>query len=347
MIQIAHRPDSPEVLTSNKVENTRKKIEQKIKNKQSVKSTDFKAHWKEKDVKDLIYYHQNGKCCYCERKRDRSMEMTVEHFRPKSSVQENKDHSGYWWLAYEWDNLFLTCLSCNNKKGDKFPLLDEKRRSKHPGDSLSNEEPYMINPIDENPEDYIGFDWDSTNLLVKAVGLDKNNRGAKVVNELTAINSQSVIEERAQNLETIRTIANLCIWSKLQENKLIFEKIKELIAKYTKNDMQFSGFYRAFFQKNGLGEYISNTKIKDQATEKSLVDGIEQLKEKISKLSLSDSDKNKVVQHIQKLENYVTKPEKTNATIFKATLEVIANLIQGAAGGALFEIIKQLNNMIS
>ena len=37
--------------------------------------------------RSLIACH-NGKCCYCERKRDR-VEIDVEHFRPKGAVTEN------------------------------------------------------------------------------------------------------------------------------------------------------------------------------------------------------------------------------------------------------------------
>jgi len=65
-------------------------------------------------------------CAYCSRQLERYDELEVEHFRPKNNVADDPTHGGYWWLAYEFDNYFLGCRTCNatSTKGSKFPLLD-------------------------------------------------------------------------------------------------------------------------------------------------------------------------------------------------------------------------------
>src|SRR5574342_650759 len=45
----------------------------------------------------------NGKCWYSE-SRNPTADKNVDHFRPKNRVEEDSDHEGYWWLAFQWRN---------------------------------------------------------------------------------------------------------------------------------------------------------------------------------------------------------------------------------------------------
>lgn len=101
--------------------------------------------------------HHNGKCCYCERKRDIKLERDVEHYRPKKNVKDVAGSNGYWWLAYDWENILIACKTCNSiYKGTKFPLLDNTTRVNTEGD-VSTELTALINPAIENPEPYISY----------------------------------------------------------------------------------------------------------------------------------------------------------------------------------------------
>ncbi len=66
----------------------------------------FNERYKYEDIKEKLINIYNDKCAYCESKERR---LQVEHFRPKSK---------YYWLAYSWDNLLLSCSACNSKKSD-------------------------------------------------------------------------------------------------------------------------------------------------------------------------------------------------------------------------------------
>lgn len=77
------------------------------------KSRNYDNRYKTDDIKTALNGIYHGKCAFCETK---SESMHVEHFRPK--------RGGYYWLAYSWDNLLLSCPTCNTNKGDEFPLAE-------------------------------------------------------------------------------------------------------------------------------------------------------------------------------------------------------------------------------
>ena len=83
-------------------------------------------------------------------------------FRPKLGAigKDRKDKSPdhYWWLAYEWENLYRSCRPCNFYKATKFPVdgprgqlrgtLDELRRT---------EKPFLLDPCIDDPEEHLAF----------------------------------------------------------------------------------------------------------------------------------------------------------------------------------------------
>lgn len=125
------------------------------------------------NIKNKIYGHhtvksklkaaQNNKCCFCE--KDLSDEYgAIEHFRPKGgyhSIRGTKiKKPGYYWLAYDWKNLYFSCSGCNSKsgKGNLFPLQDELARAKSHCDDYRRETPLLLNPGGrKNPKNHIVF----------------------------------------------------------------------------------------------------------------------------------------------------------------------------------------------
>lgn len=110
-----------------------------------------------KSVKAQLLLDQNNKCCFCE---DIAIESSdVEHFRPKGKVTGAPEHPGYYWLAYEWENLLGCCSTCNSRaKNFLFPLADpSKRVDSHLGD-IAHEEPLFIHPVHDEPTQHLWFD---------------------------------------------------------------------------------------------------------------------------------------------------------------------------------------------
>src|SRR6476661_10679447 len=95
-------------------------------------SKDFNSGiYGDKEVKETLIAVQDYKCCFCESKIGHIAYGDVEHYRPKAGwVQDEEpiNKPGYYWLAYEWDNLLLSCEKCNQRyKKNYFPLANNSR----------------------------------------------------------------------------------------------------------------------------------------------------------------------------------------------------------------------------
>lgn len=205
----------------------------------------FNTLWSASEVKEFLYESQHHKCCYCERNRDKK-EFDVEHFRPKGKVKEaEKTHPGYWWLAYDWENLLIACKTCNQKKSTHFPLKDEKNRAYPEDTDLGKEEPILINPLKENPELFIDYDLRETKLMVKAIG--RCERGEKTVNKLTGINAGEVMLGRADKLKDYRMIRHLL----RNGGNELYPAANKRLRQYVSPTSEFSGFAKFYFRKEG------------------------------------------------------------------------------------------------
>ena len=241
----------------NRLDERREKELQKIRKAvKSGKSYRFETLWSDRKVKKFLHRSQHGKCCYCERKRDEKRDSDVEHFRPKARVEGAGNHLGYWWLAYNWENLLIACKTCNEEyKKSKFPLKDESKRAYTEKSDIDKEEPIMINPLKEDPELLINYDFlaeadFSGKPMVKAVG--KCMRSKKTVDGLTGINDENVMLERADKLEYYETlvIAELALRELERADKLkyIDKRVRDCVSSRS----EFSGFARFYFRKKGF-----------------------------------------------------------------------------------------------
>jgi len=114
---------------------------------------------------ELFFY----KCAYCEMIIE---DCDVEHYRPKGRVRESEHHTGYYWLAYTWSNLYPACPKCNREykergthgdsrlgdtmgKADSFPLLDESTRA-YLGE-VSGEERALLDPAQDDPASHLDY----------------------------------------------------------------------------------------------------------------------------------------------------------------------------------------------
>lgn len=142
------------------------------------------------DLKKLY----NDKCGYCEKSIVDEREP-IEHYRPK------KGKTPYFWLAYSWDNLLLSCDKCNSHKGSRFPIENEQNRIK--SDNLSfdilhnqiskytkTEKPLIINPEQETVESLaqmLTFDLHSAEIKAK-----NNNHKMKITIDFCGLNRSTL-----------------------------------------------------------------------------------------------------------------------------------------------------------
>lgn len=129
----------------------------------ALKSSDFDGDvYGSTAVKAALWTMQHHKCCFCEHAYERKF-STVEHFRPKTRVRRSRSSSnkdlGYWWLGYEFENLYFCCSNCNTPKSDYFPLaagataLVARELASH-----ALEDALILDPGRDEPEDHLTFE---------------------------------------------------------------------------------------------------------------------------------------------------------------------------------------------
>jgi uncharacterized protein (TIGR02646 family) len=208
----------------------------------------------------VLWKMQHKKCCYCERYRDVARESDIEHFRPKADVEGSKS-GGYWWLAYEWNNLFFSCRYCNQEhKRTRFPLAKGKRRAQKQEDDLSREGALLVNPADEDPSYFIGFDMaDGGGVLVKPFGRDKAGRGDATI-EILGLDRLRLNVERGERLSHLRNIGAMMQIGLYGGSDATIRTAAQMIKDETAPAREFAALAREYFATLGFGEYVSKDK---------------------------------------------------------------------------------------
>lgn len=160
-----------------------------------------------REVKDALATVQHGKCCFCESKVQHISYGDVEHFRPKAGWSQDEADDlhkpGYFWLAYAWSNLFLCCQLCNQRfKRNLFPLVDPSQRADPTIRDISAEQPVMLNPSIDDPEEHIGFRDE--------IAYGKTDRGEHTI-DLLGLNREAMVEHRREALARVQRILELLI----------------------------------------------------------------------------------------------------------------------------------------
>ncbi len=162
---------------------------------------------------ELMFY---GKCAFCESYIQNVDFGDIEHFKPKSKFPE---------LAVEWNNLLLACKKCNgaDQKGDKWPTVEE-------GGPL-------INPCDENPEDFFEFEFDEETLIT--IVKPKNTR-AKTSESIYGLNKHSLLGDRNKYIRKLVFIA---------KRYHVDNEAKEIIDEALQNKGEYLAFTRMILSK--------------------------------------------------------------------------------------------------
>jgi hypothetical protein len=114
------------------------------------------------EVKQALAAMQHGKCGYCEGDFAAFSYGDTEHQRPKAYSQQATGsptiRPGYYWLAYDWLNLVLSCELCNRaRKRNLFPLRNPAARARTP-ELIADEDPLLLDPTGTvDPRQHIRF----------------------------------------------------------------------------------------------------------------------------------------------------------------------------------------------
>ncbi|MBF9222385.1 HNH endonuclease family protein [Hymenobacter ruricola] len=214
-------------------------------------------------VKERLRADQHDKCCYCESYFSSTSYGDVEHFRPKGGYRQDAADAlhkpGYYWLAYNWHNLYFACQLCNQRfKGNYFPLRNPADRAQSHADFLSDEQPLLPDPATEDPAAHLSFVDDAAQAL--------DERGAGCI-WVFGLDRPELIKRRAERLKSIkqaRLLAGLdmsrplapAIAGFFRELKLSYADAVEMVAEAQRiwdtaalDSAEFAGMARAYFRR--------------------------------------------------------------------------------------------------
>ena len=256
--------DIPEILKSDS---------RKIGFESNVLAKDFvdtKTLYKNKNIQNKLIEIYNNKCAYCE-KSLKDIDKHIEHYRPKKK---------YYWLAYSWDNLLLSCSHCNRAKGDRFQTKnvqinynDELFEDIHIlGDSYDGIElPLIINPEKDDILEKIIYDESG---FISS----KDERVIHTINVACKLNRNELVEKRQNIITDFKNNIEECF--NLFDKKIDTEKQREnlkilipFIISFLKNSTTENEFYSL---KNFMLENVSMlfSEEKKQRIVKSLIQGL-------------------------------------------------------------------------
>ncbi len=194
--------------------------------------------YKRKSIKTSFFFSKEdpfyGKCAYCETYITDFQRGDIEHFRPKAAVANEVDepisHPGYYWLAYDWQNLLPSCTVCNQPttvggkkigKHNRFPVIDQHAQAPN---EVDTEQPLLINPAspkdDDDPSKHLAIDID-TGLMIPLT-----ERGRMCI-EIFGLNQrdQLIEERRRATREAILLLQQLA----KGDDPKIFEEVKSIV----------------------------------------------------------------------------------------------------------------------
>lgn len=194
--------DVPAGLTSPSAEEKRLALMNE-KNSHNFSSDCYGHETVRKALEERIYHY---KCAYCEGHIADGFTLHIEHYRPKNKLKEDAQHSGYYWLAYEWSNLLLACQDCNSPKSNRFPITGV--RVHHPQDkqhwrvdspSFLIEQALLLNSEIDNPELHFDFQPNGE-LIFKTVQGETTIKLCNLNRESLRIARKRVLDDAANRL---------------------------------------------------------------------------------------------------------------------------------------------------
>ncbi|NES97910.1 MAG: hypothetical protein F6K32_22405, partial [Desertifilum sp. SIO1I2] len=151
---------------------------------------------------------------------------------------------GYYWLAYEWDNLYLACTGCNQRhKQNLFPLQDPTKRAVNHRHKIKDEQPLFIDPGKEDPKDFLGFRGEF------AYAIEESSKGQTTIDYLN-LNERSLPEARLHHLQKLKAICQLLKIAESQKMSLppefqkLVEEAKDFLKKVLQDDEAFTAASR-------------------------------------------------------------------------------------------------------
>jgi uncharacterized protein (TIGR02646 family) len=157
------------------------------------------------------------KCAYCESRIGEASNIEIDHFRPKSQpvgINQSLRYSkgtradGYWWLVYEWENLYSACPVCNRNKQNHFPIAKRRAQPGAMGGKLLAERGLLLDPCVDEPQTCLEFleNGEVRSRASRGPSLfDGYDRGSITI-DILGLNRTELVESRARVAKETRLL---------------------------------------------------------------------------------------------------------------------------------------------
>lgn len=193
-------------------------------------------------VKQVLVQAQHGKCAFCESSFAHVSYGDVEHFRPKGGLRQRRRGAlrrpGYYWLAYVWENLLVSCELCNRRfKRNWFPLEHRSTRVRGPKGDLSRERPLLVNPAVDDPGVFVTFHEH------RAVAVAGSPRGRNSIRGY-GLNRKTIRARRRNTIDYIERILDVVEELPGDHPKVI--KAEDFLRRMMAASEEYSAMVRAY-----------------------------------------------------------------------------------------------------
>lgn len=208
--------------------------------------------WKEARPALIKLFH--GKCAYCESDVTSTSYADVEHFRPKTGVEEpdgTRSHYYYAWLAYEWENLLIACTYCNSPhksegktmagKGNRFPVQGSRARLLASVEECrATEESLLLDPCFDQPEEHLAFG-------INGFCAARTRRGEFTI-QLLDLNRHQLVKARQETWTSLGYYVRNLLSSAIEKRQGGVDESAKLLADMLSRHRPYTAVARAAFR---------------------------------------------------------------------------------------------------
>jgi uncharacterized protein (TIGR02646 family) len=147
----------------------------------------------------------HSKCAFCETSIPSDASLNVTHFRPVVSDQGSRVGSGgYWWLFYEWENLYLACAECQRASRGTFPVKGPRATPNQLGEALKSEQRLLLDPCEAGVESELTFERSSGRVTALSTRADLSVATVAVTTiEVFQLNRPELVERRTTTADAL------------------------------------------------------------------------------------------------------------------------------------------------
>jgi uncharacterized protein (TIGR02646 family) len=155
-----------------------------------------------KDLQESLLSVFGEVCAFCETRVMFGERSLPGHFRPRERASQLSGRVSplhYWWLSYEWENLYTICFTCRKSQGSRFPVKGARAEYESATRTVESEQALLLDPCRDDPDQELRFSADGT---VSALG----ERGHATI-ETFGLNRASLVNARLKLVPQIDKVA--------------------------------------------------------------------------------------------------------------------------------------------